>query len=178
MSTIPIPPVSALVLARAASLADVPDQLLRVRDEFGRYRRYFGDFKADLQAADTIRERRKLLRRYQSLLAEASGPHREAVSLTEMLNLTEKVVKAAAAPALPTSYGALLVTQPVEWIQRWWRRRPLAILFRLDSKMPRLPEYQQLVGRLWGAEAGHRLLDQVADHGAGLRAVLADAEPG
>ncbi|MBE8520613.1 hypothetical protein ILP97_24530 [Amycolatopsis sp. H6(2020)] len=177
MSTVPIPPISALVLSRAASLDDVPEQLLRVRDEFRRYRRYFGDFKAALGNADTIRERRKLLAKYQALLAEASGPGRETVSLTEMLNLTEKAVKAAAGPALPTSYGALLVTQPVDWIRRWWQRRPLAILFRLDSKLPRLSEYRQLVGKLWGEEAGRLLLGQVPDHGARLRALMADAEP-
>jgi hypothetical protein len=177
MSTIPIPPISALVLSRASSLGDVPEQLLRVRDEFRRYRRYFGDFKAALRTADTIRERRKLLVKYQALLAEASGPEREIVSLTEMLNLTEKAVKAAAGPALPTSYGALLVTQPADWIRRWWQRRPLAILFRLDSKLPRLPEYRQLVGKLWGEEAGHHLLGQVADHGVRLRTLMADAEP-
>ena len=177
MSTIPIPPISALVLSRAASLDDVPEQLLRVRDEFRRYRRYFGDFKAALGNADTIRERRKLLAKYQALLAEASGPGRETVSLTEMLNLTEKAVKAAAAPGLPTSYGALLVTQPVDWIRRWWQRRPLAILFRLDSKLPRLSEYRGLVGKLWGEEAGRLLLGQVPDHGARLRALMADAEP-
>ncbi|MGW5747043.1 hypothetical protein [Amycolatopsis sp. NPDC003861] len=177
MSTIPIPPISALVLSRAASLGDVPEQLLRVRDEFRRYRRYFGEFKADLRNADTIRERRKLLARYQALLAEASGPDRETVSLTEMLNLTEKAVKAAAGPALPTSYGALLVTQPVDWIRRWWQRRPLAILFRLDSKLPRLSEYRDLVGKLWGEEAGRLLLGQVPGHGARLRALMADAEP-
>jgi hypothetical protein len=177
MSTIPIPPISALVLSRASSLDDVPEQLLRVRDEFRRYRRYFGDFKAALRTADTVRERRKLLARYRVLLAEASGPEREIVSLTEMLNLTEKAVKAAAGPALPTSYGALLVTQPADWIRRWWQRRPLAILFRLDSKLPRLSEYRQLVGKLWGEEAGHHLLGQVADHGARLRTLMADAEP-
>jgi hypothetical protein len=177
MSTIPIPPISALVLSRASSLDDVPEQLLRVRDEFRRYRRYFGDFKAELSNADTVRERRKLLARYRALLAEASGPDRETVSLTEMLNLTEKAVKAAAGPALPTSYGALLVTQPVDWIRRWWQRRPLAILFRLDSKLPRLSEYRHLVGKLWGDEAGHLLLGQVSGHGTRLRTLLADAEP-
>lgn len=176
MSTVPIPPVSALVLSRAKTLDDVPEQLLRVRDEFARYRRYFADFKAELGNADTIRERRKLRRRYQELLAEASGPNRELVSLTEMLNLTEKVVKASSGPTLPTNYGALLLTQPVDWIRRWWRRRPLAILFRLDSKLPRLSEYRQLVDRLWGPEAGADLLDQSAEHARRLRSVLAEAE--
>lgn len=176
MSTIPIPPIAALVLSRASCLKDIPEQLLRVRDEFGGYRRYFGDFKAELQAADTIRERRKLLARYRTLLEEASGPRREAVSVTEMLNLTEKAVKVAAAPTLPTSYGALLVTQPVDWISRWWRRRPLAILFRLDSKMPKLPEYQQLAARLWGQGPAARLHDQAAAHGANMQKLLSEAE--
>jgi hypothetical protein len=176
MSTVPIPPVAALVLSRASGLADIPEQLLRVRDEFSGFRRYFGDFKAELQAADTIRERRRLLARYRTLLADASGPGREAVSVTEMLNLTEKVVKVAAAPALPTSYSALLVTQPADWIRRWWRRRPLAVLFRLDSKMPKLSEYQQLAARLWGPGAAARLHEQAAAHGADVHKLLAEAE--
>jgi hypothetical protein len=173
MSTISIPPISALVLSRASSLDAVPEQLLRVRDDFARYRRYFADFKAALRAADTIPERRKLLRKYQALLEEVSGPEREAVSLTEMLNLTENIVKAAVSPSLPTSYGALLLTQPVDWIRRWWRRRPLTILFRLDSKLPRLSEYQQLVAKLWGEQAASRVLDQATDQGSRLRTLMA-----
>lgn len=177
LSTIPIPPISALVLDRSASLRDLPEQLLRVRDEFARYRRYFADYKAALQAADTVRERRKLLRRYHGLLAEASGPRQEIVSTNQMLNLTESVVKAAADPALPTSYGALLLTQPVDWLRRWWQRRPLTILFRLDSKLPRLSEYQCLVDKLWDDNAGSHILDQMAEHGMQLRTAMADAEP-
>ncbi|WFE47912.1 hypothetical protein [Verrucosispora sp. WMMD1129] len=176
MSTIPIPPIAALVLSRASGLDDIPEQVLRVRDEFSGFRRYFADFKAELQAADTIRERRKLLARYRTLLEEASGPGREAVSVTEMLNLTEKAVAVAAAPAVPTSYGALLVTQPIDWISRWWRRRPLAILFRLDSKMPKLSEYQQLAARLWGPGSAARLHDQAAAHGTAMQRLLSEVE--
>jgi hypothetical protein len=176
LSTIPIPPISALVLSGARSLDDVPGQMLRVRAEFAKYRRHFADFKAELHAADTIRERRKMLRRYQTLLDEASGPRREAVSLTEMLNLTEQAVKVATGPIMPTNYSALLLTQPTDWIRRWWRRRPLAILFRLDSKLPQLSEYRQLVSKLWGEPAGALLLDQAAGYGSRLRTLMADAE--
>jgi hypothetical protein len=145
ISTIPIPPVAALVFDRATSLADVPDALLRVRTDFARYRKYFASFKAELAEADTIKQRTRLRQKYQILLDEASRPHRESVSLTEMLNLTEKVVKAAAAPTAAISYGALLLTQPIDWIRRWWQRRPLTFLFRMDSKLPRLSTYRQLV---------------------------------
>ncbi|MFF5216589.1 hypothetical protein [Micromonospora sp. NPDC000442] len=176
MSTIPIPPIAALVLSRASGLDDIPEQVLRVRDEFSGYRRYFADFKAELQAADTIRERRKLLTRYRTLLDEASGPGREAVSVTEMLNLTEKAVTVATAPTVPTSYGALLLTQPIDWISRWWRRRPLAILFRLDSKMPKLSEYQQLAARLWGPGPAARLHDRAVAHGSAVQRLLSEVE--
>jgi hypothetical protein len=71
----------------------------------------------------------------------------------------------------------LLLTQPVDWIRRWWRRRPLAVLFRLDSKLPRLSEYRQLVDKLWGEQAGGRVLDRSAEHAQRLRKLLADAEP-
>jgi hypothetical protein len=145
ISTIPIPPVAALVFDRATSLADVPDAVLHVRADFARYRRHFANFKAELAAADTIKQRAGLRQKYQMMLAEASGPHRESVSLTEMLNLTEKMVKVAAGPTVATSYGALLLTQPIDWIRRWWQRRPLTFLFRMDSKLPRLSTYRRLV---------------------------------
>jgi hypothetical protein len=177
LSTIPIPPISALVLSRSASLDQLPEQLLRAREEFARYRRYFADFKLALQTSDTIHERRRVLREYRTLLANASGPRPEIVSMSAMLNLAEKTVAAASGAALPTSYSALLLTQPADWIRQWWQRRPLAILFRLDGKLPRLSEYQVLVDKLWGRQAQHRLLDQLAVQGPQLRALMSEAEP-
>lgn len=126
----------------------MPERLLEVRSEFANYRRYFADFKAELQAADKVTERKKLQRLYQQLLETASGPQPEIASTQEMLNLAEKVVTLAAAPQLPTSYSAMLLAQPVEWIRRWWRNRPLAVLFRLDGKLPRLSEYRALIEKL------------------------------
>ncbi|MGW5590237.1 hypothetical protein [Streptomyces sp. NPDC003857] len=176
LSTIPIPPVSALVLDRAASLAEVPEALLRVREDFGRYRSYFADFKAELAAADTIKERKRLRAAYQVLLDEASGPGAEVVSLAGMLNLTQSVVTAATTPTSVTSYGALLLTQPIEWMQRWWRRRPLSILFRMDGKLPRLSVYRDLVGKLWGGQATESVLHELAERAQRQRLLLADAE--
>jgi len=176
MPTVPVPPVAALVLSRSATLADVPEQLLRLRTEFASFRKYFGEFKQQLLEADTIRERTKLLRKYQALLGEASGPHHESISVGQMINMAEQVVAAAAAPALPTSYGALLLTQPAEWLTRWWRRRPLVMLFRLDSQLPRLSEYRLLVDRLWGADAGRLLLEESTDRSRQFGQLLAETE--
>ena len=129
-------------------------------------------FKSELQEADTLRERRRLKRRYSQLLAAASGPDQELVSATEVLNLAAKAAAVAAAPAAATSYSATLIAQPVEWLRRWWLRRPLAVLFRLDGKLPRIPEYRQLVERLWGAELSDELLRQYEIHGRQVQALM------
>jgi hypothetical protein len=110
-----------------------------------------------------VTERRKVILKYQRLLSMASGPQPEKISIAEVLNVAEKTVKASAAPLLPMSYSALLLTQPVEWLQRWWRRRPLTILFRLDGKIPRIDEYRSLICKLWGEERAQRI---VADYPA------------
>jgi hypothetical protein len=169
---IPIPPVTAVVLGRSRSLDEVPDRLLEVRDEFAGFRQHFAAFKGELQAADTLRERRRLKRHYSQLLAAASGPDHELVSATEVLNLAEKAVAVAAAPLAATSYSATLVAQPIEWLRRWWLRRPLAVLFRLDGKLPRISEYRQLIERLWGAELSDELLRQYAIHSRQVQTLM------
>lgn len=169
---LPVPPVSALVLHRARSLDEIPDRLLEVRAEFASYRRHFADFKAELHEADTLRRRVKLQRRYEQLLETASGPAHERVSALEMLNLAEKAVQVAVSPQLPTSYSALLLAQPLEWIRRWWVRRPLAVLFRLDSKLPRLSEYRSLIEKLWGERVSDEVLAQYGAHARQLRRLM------
>ena len=161
---LPIPPVTALVLHAAEEREEIPYRLMQVREQFAGYRTHFREFKEQLQSAETLEERRRLEQKYRRLLEDASGPNPEIVSATEVLNLAEKTVRAAAAPALPTSYSAALLLQPAEWVRRWWRRRPLAVLYRMDGKLPRLPEYRQLITRLWGEEVGDGLLEQYVRH--------------
>jgi hypothetical protein len=170
---LPIPPISAIVLHRSQSLADIPKQLLHARVEFSDYRKYFADFKTKLQGADDVRKRAALIRRYGALLAEASGSNHQLISYTQVLNFAEQAVKVAGAPQLPTSYSAGLLTQSAEWLRRWWLRRPLAVLFRLDSKFPHVEEYRALVAKLWGDPAKEHLLDQAAEHALNLSRLMA-----
>jgi hypothetical protein len=161
------------VLRRSRTCAEIPARLLEVRAEFATYRRYFREFRAKLQTADTLKERRRLQQRYRELLEAASGPDHEIVSVTEALNFAEKLVPVAAAPAIPTSYSAGLLTQPAEWLRRWWRQRPLAVLFRLDGKLPRLGEYADLMSRLWGEGISTEVIDQYALHSARISRLMA-----
>jgi hypothetical protein len=69
---------------------------------------------------------------------------------------------------LPTSYSTELLTQPAEWLRRWWLRRRLAVLFRLEGKVPRLSEYRELVTRLWGKQIHDQVLSEIVAHGTRL----------
>lgn len=155
---IPIPPITARVLAECRSLSEVGPKLLELRDELAGYRRHFREFKAELQSAGTTRQRRQVQRKYQQLLQLASGPDQELVNVHEVLSFGEQFTKAATAPLTPTSYSATLLTQPVDWIRRWWTRRPLAVLFRMDAKIPNLSTYGELIDKLWGEHAQDQLL--------------------
>src|SRR5207245_1662413 len=52
--TLPIPPVTAVVLKRSRTIDEIPQRLLEVREEFSMYRKHFRSFKTDLRAADTL----------------------------------------------------------------------------------------------------------------------------
>lgn len=108
-ATLPIPPTAALVLQRSRSRDEIPARLLEVRQEFARYRSHFSEFRARLQSADGLKERRRLQHQYQRLLATASGPNHEVVSVSEALNFAEKLIPVATAPVMPTSYSAALI---------------------------------------------------------------------
>lgn len=171
-ATVPIPPVASLVLQRSRSPEELPTRLLEVRQEFSGYRQHFREFRVKLQAADTPKERRHLQRQYYDLLASASGPDHEIVTVNEMLNFAEKLVPVATAPVAPTSYSAGLITQPAQWLRRWWRQRPLAVLFRLDGKLPRFSEYGALIDRIWGEHISDEVLDEYARHSACLQRIM------
>jgi hypothetical protein len=171
---LPIPPVGALVLGRAKSTKDIPEALLEVRSEFAQYRRYFSDFKEALRTAESFKDRRRLVNRYRRLLAMAAGEKSESVTATEVLEVGGAALKAALAPASPVSYSGVLMSLPIDRLKNWWQKRPLSIVYRLDSKLPQIEEYNGLVGKHWGdsvangfhahairrVELTRRLLDQ------------------
>ena len=175
---LPIPPITALVLNRSSSLEQIPERLLEIRDEFAKYRHRFREFKSEVQSAETLKERRALEKKFKSLLTEASGPDAELISMSEVLNLAEKSVRAAANPLAPQSYSTDLLRQPIEWVRRWWLRRPLAVLFRLDGKLPKLAEYRDMVERLWGKRFEDQLMDEFAFHGHQIQGLMADGPGG
>ncbi|GIH21697.1 hypothetical protein Aph01nite_00070 [Acrocarpospora phusangensis] len=147
----------------------VPDRLLEVREEFSRYRRYFAEFKAELQQAESIKRRAELLTRYRRLLELASGPRAEVVTAVEMLNFAETTVKTAADPA---SFSASLLAQPADWLRRWWQRRPLAVLFRLDGKLPNLTNYRELITKHWGTTINDEVLLEYARHATDIKRLM------
>lgn len=169
---LPIPAISAIVLHRASSLAQIPQTLLEVRGEFARFRDYFSSFKRELRTADTLSRRMKLIARYRELLTSASGPHREFITLSEGLSFAQAATTALAAPGLPTSYSANLLSQPLQWIRRWWLRRPLSVLFRMDSKLPSISQYSTLAAKHWGDPIQAALLREFTSHSSQISRLL------
>jgi hypothetical protein len=170
--TIPIPPITSIVLDRANTLAEVPEILLEVRSEFASFRRDFRLLKTKLETAPTVREHQREVQKQKALLEVASGTQREFVSIGNMLSLGENLVNVVAAPASPTSYASSLIIQPIDWIRRWWLRRPLAVLFRMDSKLPRLADYRLLIEKHWGRRIDDELLKQYVKHAHDIRRLL------
>jgi hypothetical protein len=169
---IPIPPVVALVLHRSSEVQEIPERLIEVRAEFEGYRRHFRQFKAELLSADTVKDRRKLAARYTALLKQASGDNHEIASLAEVINFAQAAARVAIAPAAPASYSSALLTQPLDWVRRWWTRRPLAVLFRLDGKLPKISEYKDLAGRLWGERVSNELDHDFVMHAQKVRSLM------
>jgi hypothetical protein len=91
-ATLPIPPVGAIALGRSRTVSEIPARILEVRDEFAGYRRTFADFKADLRDARTVRQRGRLARRYQALLAAASGPRPGLITMSEYNTMIERLL--------------------------------------------------------------------------------------
>jgi hypothetical protein len=170
---LPIPPITALVLNRASSLEQIPACLLEIREEFAKYRDHFRDFKSAVQSASTLKERRVLQAKFKTLLAAASGPDAEIISTSEILNLAEKSIQLATNPLAVQSYSTDLLRQPIEWVRRWWLRRPIAVLFRLDSKLPKIAEYRNMVTRLWGKNFQDQLIEEFAFHGHQIERLMA-----
>lgn len=171
-TTLPIPPISALVLSRAAGLADIPDSLLQVRKEFAPYRREFARFKRTLLNAETIRERRRVVSEYQRRLDMASGKGPELISVAEVLNFSEQAISAASKPLLSTSYHASLLMIPLELLHRWWMRRPLALMFRLDGKLPKISEYRLLIRKHWGSEPSDSVIQAYSRHAREIKKMM------
>jgi hypothetical protein len=147
---LPIPPVGALVLDKAKCPGEIPGALLEVRKDFAQYRRHFSDFKEALRTAESFKDRRKLVNSYRRLLSMAAGKESESVTATEVLEMGGAAVKAALAPASPVSYSDILMSLPFDKLKTWWKKRPLSIVYRLDDKLPRIDEYNELIRKHWG----------------------------
>jgi hypothetical protein len=170
--TVPIPPLTALIFGRIASLDEFPRALLELRDEYAQVRDAFASLKAQMGAASSLQERTQALNKYRELLSEMSRETSDIITLKPALNLAEALVRPVVAPGAPTSYSANLISLPAAALRRWWTRRRFAVLFRADRQVRELATYDKQLRKLWGHRIAGHVLVRYGEYIATVRSVL------
>ena len=166
-----IPPLAAIVLDRAKTKEDIVTELMVLRDEFAPLRRQVKTLRMQLIEAESISARRSLLRDFQRITEELGGSEKESISISEGIDLSASAFRAVVNPADSGAWASLL-KRPISAVSEWWRHRPYAILFRLDSKIPNLDKYGSLIAKHWGNAAEERISLELARYTYRVRSVM------
>lgn len=160
-TTYSIPPFTAIVLNEARSLDEIPFTLLDLRSDFASFRKKLSKVDNVLKNPSSIDEKLKALNKKRSLLEQVSEDYKdkEIISFKEGLDYAKKVIEPIKKPTDPTSYSLSLISQPIEWLQEWWLRRPIYPLFRVDEKVRKITQYNKLISKHWGEKAQAKALN-------------------
>lgn len=150
-TTFPIPPFTALALYEAKSYKDLPSVLLDIRNEFKSFRNKISKIDRDIKNSQSIEEKMKSLNKKKEFLEDISNHYKnpDIITFKEGLNYSMKLTSPLINPTDPTSYSSTLLSQPAKWIKKWWIRRPIASLYRVDKKIRNIHEYNNLVQSIW-----------------------------
>jgi hypothetical protein len=72
---------------------------------------------------------------------------RNRVGVEKAIKFIPDLIKAAINPTNPTSYGANLILQPIEWLTNAIQNRPLMMYFDLKSKVDAIRDYGGLIAK-------------------------------
>ena len=132
-----IPPFSAIVLERSGSPEDIPDQMLKIRNEFMWLRSDMQALDIEMREADTFGKMQKVAekqKRLSEIIAEKFG-RKDSVWVDRGFKYIPELAKPALSPGDPTKYAAALLLQPIEWLMDAFRRRPVAMFFDAKAKV-------------------------------------------
>src|SRR6185503_6165221 len=149
-----IPPFAAIAMSRSSNANDLLKNILAVRHDFSKLRQQLGSLEQQRLEADSIKERRKIMREHKRLLDEAAKAfdRPRIISLEALIRCIPELIKPAVSPADPTKYSSTLVLQPIEWLVNWWKLRPLSKLLNLADEVQDIRNYEQLTTRVFGTE--------------------------
>ena len=126
-----------------------------MRYELSSFRKRINELEVCRVNAATIKERLSLQKKKMDMFKEIAKhtAHPELVSIVESVDFFEQMLKPISSLGDPTSFSAAIFKQPVEWIKRWWIRRPITPLFRIDQKVRNIDRYEQLLQKFWSVRS-------------------------
>lgn len=144
-----VPPFAALVLDRCRSVKEIPNATLEVRHEFQHLRADMQQLEDEMRSATTFGEMIAVTKRQKKLL-DVLGKrfeYQSRVGVEKAIKFIPDLIKPAVNPTNPTSYGASLILQPIEWLTNAIRNRPLLMYFDLKSKVDAIGDYGGLIAK-------------------------------
>ncbi|MDD3248505.1 MAG: hypothetical protein PHF18_16875 [Methanosarcina sp.] len=173
-TTFPIPPFTALALDEAKSCKQLPSVLLDMRSDFKSFRDKLSKIDRDIKNSESIEDKKKAINKKKELLEDVSSNYKnsEIISFKEGLNYSMELVAPAIKPTDPTSYSTAILCQPIEWIKKWWLRRPITSLYRVDKKVRKIAGYNNLVQKIWDRKIDISTGNDYNSHGKAIEMIF------
>lgn len=151
-----IPPFASLVLERSSKPADIIIQIFDLRAEMRALRERLSQLENERLVAASLAERRALIQKRSELLAQMSKAFErtDSVRFQNIIRYIPDLIQPALNPMDPTKYSANLLLQPVEWILRWWRKRPVSMFLDVSGRVAKMHDYKDLVTKVFGPAMG------------------------
>ena len=149
-----LPPFTSLLLSRCQSTKDIAPVLLDMRKEFEELRESLATLEEKLLNSTNISERNTARGHVEAVFAAVSKKYDQSSIATfkSLVNFAGDAIAPAFNPTNPAAYGANLITKPIDWLQDWWYRRPLAQFFDLAEQFRTIQKYNRLVGKVFKIE--------------------------
>jgi hypothetical protein len=161
-----LPPVAALFLDELRSARDLRLAVDKIRDKFGPLRRSLSSLQEEMGAKGSIGDRLKAKRILQKVMSEIEIRYRieNSATIDQLIAYAPEVIKPLTKPLSPGSYSAALVRQPLDWVRKWWLRRPFRIVFNLRKTLLGIPDYDHLLEQAIGIELNNAELADFQAH--------------
>jgi hypothetical protein len=157
-----IPPLTMLVLERAASPQDVGAAILEVRRQFRDLREQIGAYQLAIASAKTLQD----LEAARQVLCQSAGrlaqdfPQPDRGRIQEITNYYQRALYGNRSLA-PLSYRDEVLFKPPEWLRQWWLRRNAIYICDISQEIEALDGFDRLARRLFSAGLN---LDDLADY--------------
>jgi hypothetical protein len=141
-----LPPSLSLFLEYLRDGSDISLALQRLRADFKPLRTALARLAEDSRQAATLGELRAIKQRFSQISEDLRSPGQTttAAAIDQALDIAPRLASALVNPLDVRSYSTALVKTPVEWVRRWWLRRPYRLVFKLKDRLLAVRDYDQL----------------------------------